>query len=112
MAKQIKIMFGVNTLGDPWNIVLAVGPDLSSPTITGRGPTFKFKDPSHISGMAKARELKFCMSIEEWGPNEKLYKTRSYVLKGRSHDLFVNLESPSLPRISRMAKARQNFVVI
>jgi len=27
MAEQIKMLFGVNTPGGPWNIVLDVGPD-------------------------------------------------------------------------------------
>jgi len=27
MAEQIKMLFGVNTLGGPWNVVLDGGPD-------------------------------------------------------------------------------------
>jgi len=39
MAEQIKMLFGANTPGGPWNIVLDVGPD--PPTERGRGPSFK-----------------------------------------------------------------------
>jgi len=35
MAEQIKVLFVVNTPGDPWNIVLKVGHD--PPTERGRG---------------------------------------------------------------------------
>jgi len=42
-AEQIKMLFGMNTLGSPRDIVLYWGPDL--PTDRGRGPTFKFCDP-------------------------------------------------------------------
>jgi len=59
MAEQIKMLFGVNTLGGTWNIVLDMG----------RRPPFKFRDPLRISGMAETRDLKFCMCIEGRGPN-------------------------------------------
>jgi len=39
MAEQIKMLFGVNTFGGSWNIVLDVGPD---PPQSGERPTFKF----------------------------------------------------------------------
>jgi len=47
MAEQIKMLFGVNTRGGPWNIVLDVGPD---PPQTGGG------EPTRISGMAATRD--------------------------------------------------------
>jgi len=66
LNRFIKMLFGVNTPGGPWNTVLDGGPD---PPKRGRGePTFKFWDTPHISGMAEARELKFCVHIEGWGP--------------------------------------------
>jgi len=40
-AEQIKMLFMVNTVGGPWNIVLDVGPD-SPPTERGRGPDLNF----------------------------------------------------------------------
>jgi len=40
MAEQIKMLFGVNTPGGPWNIVLDVGPD--PPTERGQ---FKCWEP-------------------------------------------------------------------
>jgi len=39
MAKQTQMLFGVNTSGGPWNIMLDVGPDPF--TDRGRRPTFK-----------------------------------------------------------------------
>jgi len=38
MAEQIKTLFGVNTPGGPWNIMLDVGPD--PPTDSGRRVQF------------------------------------------------------------------------
>jgi len=66
MTDQIKMLFGVNTPGGPWNIVLDVDPD--PPSERGRGPTFKFPDFRHISGMTEARDLTFCVHIRGWGP--------------------------------------------
>jgi len=43
MAEQIKMLFGVNTLGSLWNIVLEMGPD--PPTQRGRG---HFGAPSYL----------------------------------------------------------------
>jgi len=43
-------MFGVNTLGGPWDIVLHGGPD--APSEKGRGLIFEFQDPLRISGTA------------------------------------------------------------
>jgi len=43
MAKQIKMLCEVNTLGGPWYIVLDVGPD--PPTERDRGPLFNFGTP-------------------------------------------------------------------
>jgi len=47
-AERIKMLFGVNTLGGPRDIVLHGSPD--SPTDRGKGPTLTFWDPSRISG--------------------------------------------------------------
>jgi len=61
IAEQIKMLFGVNSSGGPWNIVLDVGPD---PSQRGEGgPTFKISDFPHISGTAEATDLKFCVHI-------------------------------------------------
>jgi len=40
MAELMKMLFGVNTPGGSWHIVLDVGPD--PPTERGRGPGIKF----------------------------------------------------------------------
>jgi len=64
-AELIKMLFGVNTLGGPRNIVLYMGPD--SPHREGEGELGKILptvDPLHISGMAEARDLKLCAYIE------------------------------------------------
>jgi len=42
-AEWIKVPFGVNTPGGPWNIVLDGGPD--PPQRKVKWPTFKFWDP-------------------------------------------------------------------
>jgi len=60
------MLFGMNTPGSPWNIVLDVGPD---PPQKG-GTHFYILGPPHISGTAEARDLKFCIHIEWWGPND------------------------------------------
>jgi len=65
MAKQIKMLFGVNTPGRPWNIVLDVGPD--SPTERWSGPVLN-AGPSPISGTAEAGDLIFCKHTEGCGP--------------------------------------------
>jgi len=63
-AEQIKMLFGVNTSGGPWNTVLHGGPD---PPQTGGGrPTFKCWDPPCIHKTAEARDLKFCVNIDWW----------------------------------------------
>jgi len=46
MAEQIKMLFGVNTLGGPWDTVLHGGPDPSQ--TEGGEPILKFGDPSYI----------------------------------------------------------------
>jgi len=43
MAEQIKVLFGVNIPGGPWNIVLNVGP-----AERGRGPLLNFGTPSYL----------------------------------------------------------------
>jgi len=43
MAEQIKMLFGMNTPGGPWNIVLKVGPVPT--TDRGRGPLLNFGTP-------------------------------------------------------------------
>jgi len=86
------MLFGVNTLGGPQNIVLHRGHD--PPTDKGRGPTYKFWNPlgpnenyakvGHrgseagsrhppfkvwdLPGTAEARDLKFFVHIEDYGP--------------------------------------------
>jgi len=66
MAEQIKMLFGVNTPGRPWNIVLDVGPD---PVIEReRGPNFKFWDPLVSLGTAEARNLKILCAYRGLGP--------------------------------------------
>jgi len=45
MAEQIKMLFGVNTPGDPWNIVLDMGPD---PHTARRSPVLNFGTPSYL----------------------------------------------------------------
>jgi len=42
MAEQIKMLFGVNISGDPWNIVLDVGPD---PLQGKGGPLLNYGTP-------------------------------------------------------------------
>jgi len=44
MAEQIKMLFGMNTPGGPWNIVLNVGPP-DPPQRGGGRPNFTFWDP-------------------------------------------------------------------
>jgi len=58
------MLFGVNTLGGPWNIVLDVGPD---PHREG-GAQFKILGPPPVCGMAAARDLKFRVHIDGWWP--------------------------------------------
>jgi len=60
------MLFGVNTPGGPWNIVLDVDPDL--PIERRREDSFKFGDPRSIFRKAGARDLKFCVPLEGWGP--------------------------------------------
>jgi len=64
MAEQIKILFGVNTPGGPWNIVLDVGPD--PPQRGEGGPLLNFETP-YISGTVEARDLKFWVRTERRG---------------------------------------------
>jgi len=59
LCKQIKMLFSVNILGGPWNIVLHGGSD---PHREVEGEMVKFLpivDPLHISKTAEARDLKF-----------------------------------------------------
>jgi len=64
MAEKIDIPFRTNIFGGPSNTVLDRGPDL--PTTRGRGnlENFALVDPLHISGMAEARDLKFCCTYK------------------------------------------------
>jgi len=66
------MLFGVNTLGAHETLTW-------SPHTDGEeklGKTLPFMDPLHmslhISRMAEARDLKYCMHIEGWSPNEKV----------------------------------------
>jgi len=60
--EQIKMLFGVNTPGGPWNIVLDVGPDPLQRK--GEGDQFSMLGFPPISGTAEDRNLKFCLLIE------------------------------------------------
>jgi len=74
MAEQIKMLFGVNTTGGPWNIVLEVGPD---PPREGEGASFTFH-----------REM--------WGPNENYAKLGHRGSGAGSRDLILNFGTPLL----------------
>jgi len=62
-AKRIKILFGVNTFGGPRTTVLDGGPD---PPQGGAEKLGKFCQlrTHYISGLAQARDLKYCVSVE------------------------------------------------
>jgi len=62
------MLFGVNTPGGPLNIVLKVGFDAPQ----RGGGEFLIMGPLSIFGTAKARDLKVCVHIEGWGPNENV----------------------------------------
>jgi len=57
----------------PWNIVLDVGPD--HPTERGRETQFLNFGTPPIFGTAEARDLKFCVHTEGWGPSRELCKS-------------------------------------
>jgi len=57
----------VTRLLGPWSIVLNVGPDLPTEKGTREEPNFKFWDPP-IFHAAEARDLKFSVQPEGWGP--------------------------------------------
>jgi len=59
---------GVNTAGGPWNIVLDGGPDPPQRVGSRLGIILPIMDLLHILGTGEARDLKFCMHIEGWGP--------------------------------------------
>jgi len=66
-AEQIGILFRVNTLGGPRNIMLNWAPD---PPQRRGGELRKILptvDPLHISRLAEARNLKFCVDINWLG---------------------------------------------
>jgi len=69
MAEQIKMLFGINTHGGAWNIVLDVGPD--PPTNRGRKFTFQFWDPLHIYRTAEARDWKIFRACRGVGALKK-----------------------------------------
>jgi len=67
-AERIQILFGLNSLGGPRNIVLDGNPD---PPQRGGGEVehiWPIVDPQHVSGMAEHTDFKFCMLIEGWVP--------------------------------------------
>jgi len=71
------MLFGVNTPGGLWNILVLIPSKRA-----GGGLILNFGTPP-IFGTAEARDLKFCMLIETWCPNEnnaKLCHTGSRVL--------------------------------
>jgi len=69
-GEQIKMLFGVNTPGGPWSIVLDVGSDPSQ-----RGKGSPFFGPPVISGTAEARDLKFCLHTQRGGGSNENYAT-------------------------------------
>jgi len=73
--QQIKMLFGVNTPGGPWNIVLHVGLD---PPTDGRGPVFNFGTLLLFLEQLKL-DLKFCMHTEDGGLTRTMQK---YVIGG------------------------------
>jgi len=60
-----RCCFGVNTPEGPWKSVLKVGPYF--PTEKEMGAVLNFGTPP-IFRTAEARDLKFCVHIEGWGP--------------------------------------------
>jgi len=66
-AQRIKILFGVNTLGGPRNIMLDGGPDPPQRG-GGVGEISPIVDQLHISRLAEITNLKFCVHIHGWGP--------------------------------------------
>jgi len=52
MAKRIKMQFGVNAFGGPWNIVLDMG-SYYSHISRELGKNLPIMDPLHISGTAE-----------------------------------------------------------
>jgi len=63
MAERINMLFGVNTPVGLRNIVLDGASD-PPPQKGGAKVGEYFWDLSHISGMAEARDLKFCTHCE------------------------------------------------
>jgi len=61
----------VNTLGDTRDIVLQ---GAMLPHRQGRGTYFKKVGAPRISGMVETGDLKFCVHIQSWGPNENYAK--------------------------------------
>jgi len=55
MVEQINILFGVNTLGGPWNIVLHRDPELLQRG-GGKGGVLPIVDSLHTAGMAEDRD--------------------------------------------------------
>jgi len=100
IAEQIKILFGVNTHGGPYNIALDVGAD--SPHREGRGgPTFKFLDPLLSSERLKLETWNFACIQRDGDPNENYAHTPTAAdqkqrqigysgILGWSRDLLLN----------------------
>jgi len=65
------MLFGMNALGGPWNIVLDGGPD--PPTVGGRGSRRKILLTYYISQKWLKLE-KFGVLIEHWGLNKNYAK--------------------------------------
>jgi len=68
VAEQIKMLFGVNTPGDPWNIVLGVGPD--PPQREVEGPVLNLGTPLLSSEWLKLQNWNFACIPSAGGPNE------------------------------------------
>jgi len=88
MAEQIKMLFGVNTHGVLWNIVIRHGS--LSPTERGRGPTFKFWDPLIPPERLKLETCNFACMLSDEGPNENYAKVGHRGSEAGSRDLFLN----------------------
>jgi len=67
------MLFGVNTLGGPWNIVLYGGPDSPEKGGRGVGGILPIMDP--LQAWLKLN-LKFCVHIDGWGAQRKKGKSR------------------------------------
>jgi len=59
------MLFGVNTPGGAWSVMIDWSSDLPQ---RWEEDSFYVLGLRHISGMAEARDLKFCVLVEGQGP--------------------------------------------